>query len=181
MRFMVGLGTPGKKSEKPRHNLGYIVLDALLEKLEPLDKTFWENNRNLKTQIKQIKYKDDTLLLVKPATFMNNSGFSVSKVLNFYKIDPKDLYLIHDELDLPFGKIRVRFGGGAGGNHGVESVIEHIGDKFLRIRLGIGTDSNHETRREHTDRYVLGNISSGERGTVKNIRSAQPNRGKNTR
>src|SRR4051812_5378587 len=144
MKVIVGLGNPGEKYEKTRHNLGFHILDQLLEKLEPHDKTFWDDNHNLKAHIKKIKIKEEEILLVKPATFMNNSGFAVSKVLNYFKVKPEDLYLIHDELDLPFGKIRVRFGGGAGGHHGVESVLEQLKtDKFLRIRLGIGTDGDH--------------------------------------
>lgn len=176
MKVIVGLGNPGEKYEKTRHNLGFIVLDKLLEKLEPHDKTFWEGSRDLKAQIKKVRIrnhesriKEQEILLVKPATFMNNSGFAVAKVLSYYKVQPEDMYLVHDELDLPFGKIRVRFGGGAGGHHGIESVVGQIGDKFLRIRLGIGTDKLHETRREHTDRYVLGNITSRERGKVKTM------------
>lgn len=174
MKVIVGLGNPGEKYEKTRHNLGYHVLDQLLEKLEPHDKTFWDDNHGLKSHIKKIKLKsenvkDSEILLVKPATFMNNSGFAVDMVIKYFKVKPEDVYLIHDELDLPFGKIRVRFGGGAGGHHGVESVIEHIGDKFLRIRLGIGMDKITESRREHTDKYVLGNISSKEKGKVKTM------------
>jgi len=174
MKVIVGLGNPGEKYAKTRHNLGFVVLDQLLEKLEPHDKTFWDDNHELKAHIKKIKLKTENpkgeeLLLVKPATFMNNSGFAVVKVLNYFKVKPEDMYLIHDELDLPFGKIRVRFGGGAGGHHGLESVVEHVGDKFLRIRLGIGTDKAHESRREHTDRYVLGNISSKEKGKTKTM------------
>ncbi len=169
MKVIVGLGNPGEKYENTRHNLGFMVLDALLEKFEEASKTFWEKDSKLKAATKQVKHGDNTLLLVKPQTFMNDSGIAVQKVLSFYKIDPVDLILIHDELDLPYGKQRIRFGGGAGGNHGVESVIEHIGDKFLRIRLGIGTDSEHETRREHTDKYVLGKITSHEKGKTKTM------------
>ncbi len=170
MKVIVGLGNPGEKYAKTRHNLGFHVLDQLLEKLEPHDKTFWDDNHQLKAHIKKIKIKEEEILLVKPATFMNNSGFAVTKVLNYFKVKPENLYLIHDELDLPFGKIRVRFGGGAGGHHGVESILEQLKtDKFLRIRLGIGQDNEHESKREHTDRYVLGNISSKEKGKVKTM------------
>lgn len=169
MRVIVGLGNPGEKYEKTRHNLGFMVLDQLLEKFERADKTFWDIDKKSKAETKQIKYNDDTLLLIKPQTFMNDSGIAVSKVLQFYKVTPEDMIVIHDELDLPFGKQRVRFGGGAGGHHGVESIIEHVGDKFLRIRLGIGTDKEHETRREHADKYVLGNISSHEKGKAKTM------------
>ena len=175
MKIIVGLGNPGSKYAYTRHNLGFMVLDALLEKLEPHDKTFWDEEKDLKVQIKKINSNGHSILLVKPTTFMNNSGFAVSKVLNYYKIDPADMIVIHDDLDLPFGKIRVRFGGSAGGHHGVESIINVLRtDKFLRIRLGIGESRkiNYErrtTNEERVSRYVLGNISSSERGKVKTM------------
>ena len=173
MKVIVGLGNPGEKYEKARHNLGFMALDTLLSKLESVEKTFWDKKKDLKAEIKQIKYKDIILLLVKPATFMNNSGEAVTKVLNYYKIAPTELYVIHDDLDLPFGKIRVRFGGAAGGHHGVESIIEALKtDKFLRVRLGIGSNERAASGDKHDiDDYVLGNISSAERGKVKTMMS----------
>ena len=171
MRIIVGLGNPGEKYKSTRHNIGLMVADQLLEKFEPAEKTFWDDEKDLKAQIKKINYKNSSIFLVKPTTFMNNSGFAVSKVLNYYKIDPADLTVIHDDIDLPFGKIRVRMGGAAGGHHGVESIIEQLGtDRFLRIRLGIGSDSRTPGRDRHNaDKYVLGNIASGERGRVKTM------------
>ncbi len=171
MKVIVGLGNPGEKYQSTRHNLGFMTLDKLIEKLEPLKDTFWEAKKDLKAEIKQIKHGDTTLLLVKPTTFMNESGIAVSKVLNFYKVVPSDMYVIHDDLDLPCGKIRVRFGGSAGGHHGVESILEHLKtDKFLRIRLGIGEDNQTFGRTKHNvDEYVLGNISSSEKGKVKTM------------
>ncbi len=176
MKLIVGLGNPGEKYEKTRHNLGFVAADQLLEKLERVEKTFWEEEKSLKCQIKQIKFKDTSLLLAKPTTFMNDSGIAVSKVLNYYKIDPQELIIIHDDLDLPFGKIKVRFGGAAGGHHGVESIIEQLKtDKFLRIRLGIGHPRDHieahakSRNHENVDEYVLGNITSGDRGKVKTM------------
>ncbi len=175
MKLIVGLGNLGEKYQNTRHNLGFMVLDSLLEKLEPHDKTFWEEKKDLKAQIKKINSNDHSILLVKPTTFMNDSGIAVSKVLNYYKIDPAELMVIHDDLDLPFGKIRVRFGGSGGGHHGVESIIEQLKtDKFLRIRLGIGQSrKNGDERRtmnhEHIERYVLGNISSSERGKARTM------------
>src|SRR3989344_5375905 len=173
MKVIVGLGNPGEKKKKPRHNLGFIAHDTLLWKLKSVEKTFWDKKKDLKAEIKQIKYKDIILLLVKPATFMNNSGEAVTKVLNYYKIAPTELYVIHDDLDLPFGKIRVRFGGAAGGHHGVESIIEALNtDKFLRVRLGIGSNERAASGDKHDiDDYVLGNISSAERGKVKTMMS----------
>ena len=131
-----------------------------------------EEIKDLRSKIKDLRSKN--LLLVKPTTFMNNSGFAVSKVLNYYKIDPVELTVIHDDLDLPFGKIRVRFGGSAGGHHGVESIINVLKtDKFLRIRLGIGSETKNQKPRtknqNHIERYVLGNIASSERGKVKTM------------
>ena len=176
MKVIIGLGNPGEKYAKTRHNLGFAALDTLLEKFEPVDKTFWEEEKSLKSLVKKIKHKDDTILLVKPTTFMNNSGFAVASVLNYFKVAPQDMTLIHDDLDLPFGKIRVRFGGGAGGHHGVESIIEQLkSDKFLRIRLGIGNPrriSDKEIKSHNhkdVDDHVLGPIASSERGKVKTL------------
>ena len=173
MKIIVGLGNPGEKYENTRHNLGFLALDALLEKYERVEKTFWSEDRKFKAQIKKV----NSMILVKPTTFMNNSGESVSKVLNYFKIKPEDMVLIQDDLDLPFGKIRVRFGGGSGGHHGVESVINTIGsDKFLRIRLGIGNPRRISAKggsasggeKDPTD-HVLGRVGSGEKGKVKTM------------
>ncbi len=173
MKVIVGLGNHEEKYLNTRHNLGFLVLDQLLEKLEPLNKTFWDSKKNLKADIKQVKFKDNTLLLAKPTTFMNNSGWAVSKILSFYKVSPEDLIVIQDELDIPFGKIRVRFGGGAGGHHGVESIIEHLGtDKFLRIRLGIGQSSKTSILRdkgEVVSDYVLSTFSPHEKGKLRTL------------
>lgn len=177
MKLIVGLGNPGEKYQNTRHNIGFMALDALLEKFESADKTFWEEKKDLKSNIKLVSAKSNEpaansqILLVKPTTFMNNSGFAVSKVLNYYKIDPVEITIIHDDLDLPFGKIRVRMGGAAGGHHGVESIIEQLKtDKFLRVRLGIGSDARIARRdKRNTEEYVLGNISSSERGKAKTM------------
>src|SRR5690606_23609229 len=108
-------------------------------------------------QIKKIKIGEDDVLLAKPATFMNNSGYAATHLLSYYKIAPEDMMLIYDDGDLPLGKIRVRFGGGSGGHRGVQNIIDVIGtDKFLRIRLGIGRPSkNSELKSENSklDRY----------------------------
>lgn len=171
MKLIVGLGNPGEKYQNTRHNIGFIALDELIRKLEPLKDTFWNEDKNLKSEIKNIKLNGNTLLIAKPTTFMNSSGFAVTKVLNYYKIPTEDLIVIHDDLDLPFGKIRVRFGGSAGGHRGVESIIEQLKtDKFLRIRLGIGSDARQaRLDKRNTEEYVLSNISSSERGKVKSM------------
>lgn len=188
MKMIVGLGNPGIKYANTRHNMGFMATDALIRKLEPAEKTFWENNKGLKSEIKQINSsaggRTSPILLAKPTTFMNNSGFAVAAVAKYYKVASSDLVVIHDDLDLPLGKIRVRFGGGAGGHKGVESVIERLGtDKFLRIRLGIGSPKrikNFSPREalakrgklkiknsRSVDDYVLSPFQSSERGKVK--------------
>ncbi len=190
MKLIVGLGNPGSKYSQTRHNLGFMALDELLDKFEPVEKTFWQKNKNLKSEIKHIKFniqypispsaslrasKIQNIILAKPTTFMNNSGYAVAAVANYYKIKPEDVIIIHDDLDLPFGKIRVRFGGGAGGHKGVESIMNVLGtDKFLRIRLGIGESKirNLKLVIRNSDRvsdYVLSHFQSNERGKVKTL------------
>ena len=131
MKLVVGLGNFEPKYLKTRHNVGFIVLDTFSKK-HTLD---WKEESKYKSLV--CKYKD--LLLAKPLTFMNRSGEAVSKILNYYKLNPEDLYVIHDDLDLPFGKIKKQIGAGAAGHHGVEDVILKVGTKdFNRVRIGIG-------------------------------------------
>lgn len=139
MKLIVGLGNPGEKYEHTRHNVGFIVLDHLLKEFEPVEKSFWEEDKKKKVATKELLYKGKKLILAKPLTFMNNSGYAVSNLVNFYKLELSEIAVVYDDLDLPLGKIRIRFGGAAGGHKGVESLIKELGsDKFLRIRLGIG-------------------------------------------
>lgn len=143
MQIIVGLGNPGEKYIGTRHNLGFAVLDKLGDRLQGTGYR-WENSKKFKSYI--LRYSQDDrqeMILVKPQTYMNNSGMAVSAVANFYQIDPKDIIIIHDDLDLLLGKIKVRQGGAAGGHHGVESIISAIGDQFIRVRLGIGNDRSH--------------------------------------
>ncbi len=174
MKLIVGLGNPGEKYENSRHNLGFLALDDLLKKYEPVKETFWEDEKKLKSQIKIVKHGGTNLILAKPTTFMNLSGTAVEKILSYYKIDPKNMIVVYDELDLPFGKLRIRFGGGAGGHHGVESIINSINDdKFLRIRLGIGsearTDKPRSKNKDEVSDYVLSSFQSKEKGKIKSM------------
>lgn len=132
MKLIVGLGNPGEKYAGTRHNLGFSVLDELSRKLNLVDFT-------KEDKFKSLIIKTPDLILIKPQTYMNKSGLAVSLVANFLKIKSEDIIVIHDELDLVLGKIKVRLGGGAGGHHGVESIIEKLGnDNFIRVRMGIG-------------------------------------------
>lgn len=145
MKLIVGLGNPGEKYINTRHNLGFEVVGNLGKKLDQGD---WKLENKFKAEIlKQVEYAgqdDEQLILVKPQTYMNNSGMAVKLVADYFKVAPQDIIIIHDDLDLMLGKIKVRLGGAAGGHHGVESIIEALGsDQFIRVRLGIGNLKSH--------------------------------------
>lgn len=169
MKLIVGLGNLGEKYDNSRHNVGFTVLDHLLQKVEKVKETFWEKNTKFKAYIKEVELEGEKVILMKPATFMNESGRAVQSYAAYFKIQSEDIYIIHDELDLPLGKIRVRFGGSGGGHNGVNSVIEHLGtDKFLRIRCGIGKEAREHTTHDTSD-YVLGTFEPHEKGKVKTM------------
>lgn len=156
MKIVVGLGNPGEKYAKVRHNLGFMVVDKLVSSIKyPV---LWEEEKKFKSQIARIS---QDLLVIKPQTYMNNSGMAVALVTKYYKIPAVDLIVIHDELDLPLGKIKVRMGGAAAGHHGVESIIKELGtDQFVRVRLGIGSSA---------EKFVLEPFIHSERSPVKHM------------
>jgi peptidyl-tRNA hydrolase, PTH1 family len=132
--LLIGLGNPGREYRDNRHNLGFMVIDRLIVRL---------NARGMKVQSKAIvttaTYEERKLILAKPQTYMNLSGQSAQGLLNFYKLPMENMLIAHDDLDLPFGTIRIRPGGGPGGQKGMASTIERLGTKdFPRLRLGIG-------------------------------------------
>ena len=135
MNFLiVGLGNPGKEYELTRHNIGFIVLDNFAEKAGiEISKTGYKGLYG------KGEYLNNTLCLLKPQTFMNRSGESVKEIKNFYKIPSGQMIVIHDELDISLGNLKVKDGGGTAGHNGLESIKAGIGDSdFLRIRVGIG-------------------------------------------
>lgn len=134
MKLFVGLGNPGSKYERTRHNAGFMVIDALSKEwnIELTDE------KKFKGQIGRGVVKGEKVILLKPTTFMNLSGESVRAVMDFYDIDIEDLVVIYDDLDLPHGKIRLRLKGSAGGHNGIKSLIAHVKtQEFKRIRVGI--------------------------------------------
>ncbi len=148
MKLIVGLGNPGEKYQNTRHNVGFMAVDHFLKELGT-SKDDWSSNAKLKSDIATFTIPSDSgeekVILAKPQTFMNESGIAVHLLMHFYKVEPDDLWIVYDELDLPLGTLKIRNGGAAAGHHGVESVMEHVGtDKFWRFRLGIGVSRNHE-------------------------------------
>lgn len=134
MKCIIGLGNPGKKYEKTRHNIGFIVLDELSRQ-----HAFSFDKNKFKCEYHIDFIQDQKVLFIKPQTFMNLSGEGVRPLLDYYNVDYENALVIYDDLDLPTGKIRLREKGGHGGHNGIRSLIEHLGTKeFKRLRIGIG-------------------------------------------
>jgi PTH1 family peptidyl-tRNA hydrolase len=133
--LIVGLGNIGAEYDQTRHNVGFMCLDAFAESN---DFSAWVNKKDLKAQITQATLGDTRVILAKPTTFMNNSGEAVQAIANFYKIAVEHIIVVHDELDVDFGQIRCRVGGGAAGNNGIKSLIQHGFGDTGRVRVGIG-------------------------------------------
>ena len=153
MKLIVGLGNPGKEYEKTRHNVGFMVLDQLAS-----DLNVSISNTKFKGEYVKFKHMGEDVILLKPMTYMNNSGESVIQVMNFFKIDVEDILVIYDDLDMPTGKLRLRERGSAGGHNGIKSIIAHVGtQQFKRIRVGI----DRHPRIPVVD-YVLGKFNNEE-------------------
>ncbi len=179
MKLIVGLGNPGDKYELTRHNLGFMVVEHFLHDFEPVNRTSWEEKKDFKSDVVELSWKpklgpEEKVILLKPKTYMNNSGMAVSLVFNYFKLDAEDVWIVHDELDLPLGSMKIRNGGAGAGHHGVESVIESLGnDKFWRFRMGIGVSHHHDEMAKHkidnAEDYVLHNFTGHERSTLKKL------------
>ncbi len=179
MKLIVGLGNPGEKYEKTRHNLGFSVIEAFLKNSTPVKKTNWDNSKKFSSEIyifswQPKKGNEEKIILVKPLTFMNNSGLAVKNIASFYKIKSDDIWVLHDEIDLPIGLMKIRLGGSSAGHRGVESIIEHLKtEKFWRFRLGIGVEKRKKEDKSRKIReisqMVLGKFGEGEKGKVRTI------------
>ena len=159
-KFIIGLGNPGKEYIKNRHNIGFLLLENFSEKY---DSKFTLKNK-LKSWYSEFKINDSTYRLFMPNTFMNNSGDAVRAIVDWYKIDLDQLFIIVDDIDLPLGKIRFRKKGSSGGHNGIKDIINKLQTKnFNRIRIGIGSPPNlDKTKNLNTISHVLGHISSEE-------------------
>ncbi len=133
--LFAGLGNPGSEYDDTRHNIGFACLDAFAK---ANDFPAWQNKKDLKSHVTSVNLGGTRIILVKPQTFMNLSGEAVQAVTSFYKINPETIIAIYDELDIDFGQIRLRSGGSAAGHNGVKSLIQHLGEDFGRVRVGIG-------------------------------------------
>ena len=159
MKLFVGLGNPGERYKLTRHNVGFMVLDNLIKQSSVEG---WDNKFD--SFFNKIIIDQKRIILLKPLTFMNVSGHAVQKVKNFYGIDPNNIVIIHDDIDLELGKIKLKKGGGDGGHNGLKSIIKLIGSEFNRIRIGIG-----RPEKISVSSYVLNNFREEEVPLLKKI------------
>jgi peptidyl-tRNA hydrolase, PTH1 family len=155
MRLVVGLGNPGARYAQNRHNIGFMAADAIARHYR-----FGGWRNRFKSELAEGAIGGERRLLLKPQTFMNDSGEAVLAAMSFYKIRPEDIVVIHDEIDLRPGKLRVKRGGGSAGHNGLRSIDALIGAEFWRVRIGVG----HPGVKELVQPYVLQNFPNDESG-----------------
>ncbi|MFS8158655.1 MAG: aminoacyl-tRNA hydrolase [Candidatus Roizmanbacteria bacterium] len=165
MKLIVGLGNPDKNHLRNRHNVGWMAIDFLSSSLKDY---FTKENHSILSTIREFDIKGERILLIKPITYMNNSGESVSALSRFYKIEPKDIYVIHDDLDIPLGQYKVQFEKSPKGHNGILSIEEKLGTKgFWRIRIGV--ENRTSENKIPGEKYVLENFTKDEEKTIKEI------------
>lgn len=154
MKIILAQGNPEQKYDGTRHNVGFYLIDRFVDQ----QSGSWTEKSKFQAVISELNVSDEKVICVKPTTYYNETGQSARALIDFYKLDPRDVLVIHDELALPFGTIRVRSSGSDAGNNGIKSLNAHIGDQYSRIRVGISND-----RRPSDDAsFVLDRFSSAE-------------------
>lgn len=157
MKLIAGLGNPGPKYAKNRHNIGFMAADAIARR-----NSFSPWQKKFSAEIAEGKLDGERVLLLKPQIFMNESGRAVGEAMRFHKIELPDLVVIYDELDLVPGKLRVKTGGGSGGHNGIRSIDAHCGKEYRRVRVGIG----HPGAKDLVYNYVLGDFAKADQAWV---------------
>lgn len=157
MHLIVGLGNIGEKYQLTRHNVGFMVIDEITKNLS----TSNIQKSNFHSTLEKSAYD----LYSKPTTFMNNSGMAVQAIKEYYKLDMEDIIVIHDDIDLPFGTVKFKIGGGHGGHNGLRSIDAHIGKEYIRVRIGVGKPQD----KSDVANYVLNNFSKEELNKLQDI------------
>lgn len=170
MKLIIGLGNPGNEYSNTHHNIGFMAL----EKIDKIKGLTFAKNLKYNAEIAEYNYKSDKVLLVKPLTYMNLSGNSVGKLARFFKVNSEDILVIHDDLDLPLAKLRIRRNGSSGGHNGIKSIIECLGtSEFPRVRIGI---DNPKKNQEHgVIDYVLSKFSEEDLKLLDPVLDLMPN------
>lgn len=162
--LIVGLGNIGKQYDGTRHNIGFDCLDSFAEQH---DFPAWIEKKDLRCHVTSRVIGDSKITLMKPTTFMNDSGHAVMAVQQYFKISNSDTVVVHDDLDIAFGQIRARVGGGSAGNNGIKSLIQHCGENFNRVRIGVKNDLLEKM--DSAD-FVLAKFSKEEQGSLPELR-----------
>ncbi len=160
MLLLVGLGNPNLNNVNNRHNVGFSVIDAINEKFK-----LSKQKPKFKGLLTTGKINEKKVYAIKPLTFMNNSGVCVKELIDYFKIDVKDVFVFHDDMDIDIGKIKVKNGGSNAGHNGIDSIDKNIGKNYSRIRIGIGRPKKNTTGADH----VLDNFSNDEKQNVENV------------
>ncbi len=160
MLLLVGLGNPNPNNTNNRHNVGFLVIDAINAKFK-----LSKQKPKFKGLLTTGKINEQKVYAIKPLTFMNNSGICIREIVEYFKINVKDVFVFHDDMDIDIGKIKVKFGGGNAGHNGIESIDKNIGKDYSRVRIGIGRPKNNSTGVEH----VLDNFANEEKKDIEEV------------
>jgi len=157
MLLLVGLGNPSPNSSNNRHNVGFLIIDAINEKFK-----LSKQKPKFKGLLTTGNINEQKVFAIKPLTFMNSSGICIKELIEYFKINVKDVFVFHDDMDIDIGKVKVKFGGSNAGHNGIDSIDKNIGKNYSRIRIGIGRPKKNSTGADH----VLDNFSNDEKGNV---------------
>ena len=160
MLLLVGLGNPSLNNSNNRHNVGFLVIDAINEKFK-----LSKQKPKFKGLLTTGKINEQKVFAIKPLTFMNSSGICIKELIEYFKIDVKDVFVFHDDMDIDIGKVKVKFGGRNAGHNGIDSLDKNIGKNYSRVRIGIGRPKKNSTGTDH----VLDNFSNDEKGNVEEV------------
>ena len=160
MLLLVGLGNPNPNNTNNRHNVGFLVIDAINAKFK-----LSKQKPKFKGLLTTGEIGEQKVYAIKPLTFMNSSGVCVKELIEYFKINVKDVFVFHDDMDIDIGKIKVKFGGGNAGHNGIESIDTNIGKDYSRVRIGIGRPKNNSTGVEH----VLDNFANEEKKDMEEV------------
>ena len=160
MLLLVGLGNPSPNSSNNRHNVGFLIIDAINEKFK-----LSKQKPKFKGLLTTGKINEQKVFAIKPLTFMNSSGICIKELIEYFKINVKDVFVFHDDMDIDLGKVKVKFGGNSAGHNGIDSIDKNIGKNYSRVRIGIGRPIKNSEGADH----VLENFSIDEKDGVEEV------------
>jgi len=160
MLLLVGLGNPNSNNTNNRHNVGFLVIDEINKKFK-----LSKQKPKFKGLLTTGNINEQKVYAIKPLTFMNSSGICIKELIEYFKIDVKDVFVFHDDMDIDLGKVKVKFGGSNAGHNGIESIDKNIGKNYSRIRIGIGRPQKNSTGAD----YVLDNFSNEEKDNMQEV------------